>query len=505
MSLSEQFERKQRKRQHQPERQRQRQQPTSNPAWDSDRSFVDRNQLKEPLIGNKNSAPQEDDDSVRNKTEDPYHRVRQTFKDASTRSLASLRSIESGELSIDSDRHASYSKMQDDGAFDMKSNDKGDDEYVWDDSNATDKFDTLISDELLEQTVDTCAYCTIIATRVSHTRCYTIFYMLLFALGISSAILSMLTIVADKDPDDRSSFFFAIYGALLVLFSLDVLIRFLASGWTRFRRRHLNLLDITMLVVAFSALGIDLYDTIVGKDTERKSGVFGKPAMFADELIVILLTLLIFTRVLALGCQHVQQIEELSIGMDDVVMGSSYDFGEDTEFTHGQQGQVRADTSTSSLLSSEGSQYNYFSSHQRKRSGSRNSNNSQGEESRTSVKDKLSERQQGPRRSLLGYAQPLRYVKEGSTSMARNEAFDSVKFTSHRQLSGPLSPVPELAADTVVHDNFDSPVQGAARVRNGSATSHDGSHRSRSSTGSLLDVDVAPGSDILTILRTPVG
>ena len=191
--------------------------------------------------------------------------------------------------------------------------------------------------------------------------------------------------------------------------------------------------------------------------------------------------------------------------MDDVVMGYNFDSDDDGEFMQDRQGQIAADTSTSSLLSSEGSQYNYFSSHQRKRSGSENSRNSQGEESRTSIQERVSEQRQGSRRSLLGYAQPLRHFSGESTSMARKEAFGSVKFTSHRQLSGPLSPVPELAADTFINNNFDSTVQGAGRIRNGSTTSQNGSHRSRSSTGSLLDVDVTPGSDILTILRTPIG
>ena len=190
--------------------------------------------------------------------------MRQTFANASSRSLLPFSRLWGTQLQLAAEAFG-LGGSNDGGA--------GNRDGMVGSPESGDKFDTLISDELRTDG-GPCAYCTIIAARVSHTRCYTAFYLVLFVLGTVAAIVSMMTIVQDENPETRGVIFFVSYGGLLLLFAFDVIVRLLASGWKRFRRRHLNCLDLTVLVIALAAVGVDIYDTVHYQGAPRKPGVF---------------------------------------------------------------------------------------------------------------------------------------------------------------------------------------------------------------------------------------
>lgn len=180
--------------------------------------------------------------------------------------------------------------------------DGGDSKFEWE----TEKFDDLLVQQLDDQTVDTCSYCTILAKRVSHTRCYTLFYLALLALGSFSLALSLETVLNEERPRDRGVSFYLCYGGLLLLFCIELTVRLLASG-RRFWTRQLNILDVAMFGLSIIALGLDIYPFDMRTrpaGTSNRTVSIDATIMIADTGVLTLNTLLIFTRVIALGCQH---------------------------------------------------------------------------------------------------------------------------------------------------------------------------------------------------------
>jgi hypothetical protein len=145
-----------------------------------------------------------------------------------------------------------------------------------------DRLEENLSKDFADQTGDTCGYCTIIAKRVSHTRCYTSFYLLLFCSGAVAAAVGVLNMVNMTTPDKRGYEFFAVYGGLLFFFSIDITIRFVASGYKRFCRRTFNTVDLFMLIISTAAL---VADAVPFHNDE-----LNKYLMLGDTFVVILMT-----------------------------------------------------------------------------------------------------------------------------------------------------------------------------------------------------------------------
>ena len=269
----------------------------------------------------------EDDGSETNASSyDPYFNVTQAFKDASQKSLKSLRSSrESSSENVTLDVPTKLSSTI---------------------ANAGgNRVDDAFSEEFTDQTGESCDYCSTIAKRVSHTRCYTSFYLLLFALGAVAAIVAVINLVNESRPKERGLEFFATYASLLLLFAVDIIIRFLASGCRFFCRRRANGVDLFMLLISIVALAMDI--------VPFQNIKLNQYIMLGDTCVVVLMTLLIFTRVVVLGCQHAQNIGELSGGAQDVIL-----------YNHASSSGGRLEASSKS---ENYTSYNYYASHRKHR------------------------------------------------------------------------------------------------------------------------------------------
>ena len=202
---------------------------------------------------------------------DPHFNAAQAFRDASQKSLRSLRSSRSSSEAADSfseRRHSGYKR-------DFHNS------LEWG-TTGGDHLEENLSKDFADQTGDTCGYCTIIAKRVSHTRCYTSFYLLLFCSGAVAAAFGVLNMVNMTKPDKRGYQFFAVYGGLLFFFIVDITIRLVASGYKRFCRRTFNSVDLFMVIISTAALVADA--------VPFHSDELNKYLMFGDTFVVVLMT-----------------------------------------------------------------------------------------------------------------------------------------------------------------------------------------------------------------------
>ena len=145
---------------------------------------------------------------------------------------------------------------------------------------------------LFDQIIDTCEYCSFLPHGL-----YTFFYLILFSLGVAAAAVGVLDIMHEKKPQERGYLFFATYGSLLCLLWVDVGLRLLASGGATFCHRTSNNVDVFMLVVGSLGLGMDILEPFHEDRIE-------KFIMLSDTCVVVLVSLVLFTRVVVLGCQN---------------------------------------------------------------------------------------------------------------------------------------------------------------------------------------------------------
>lgn len=304
---------------------------------------------------------------------DPYFNATKAFKDASQKSLQSLRErtrSELDELAKSSNQSPSKKVTWDESTFienmgrrhvdqydhlrrqqgrqQAIANKREDEALVWGEFEEP----TSSYKEFAEQTVDTCGYCSILASRVAHTRCYTAFYLTLFFLGAVAGVVAILAIVHNKKPEERSYLFFATYGTLLLLFFIDISIRLMASGCRRFCRRTFNTMDVFMFVVSISGLILDI--------VPFHDGDLDRSMMLSDTCVVVLVTLVIFTRVVVLGCQHVHTVNNV----DQVIMNGTAEGSNLPSPDHYRNvPQYEPPTIKNMTLTQDYSNNNYYRSH----------------------------------------------------------------------------------------------------------------------------------------------
>ena len=305
-------------------------------------------ELRAPIVDSSNNF-EEDQDNYNhhnNNTYDPYFNATQAFQDASQKSLKSLKNLRDSSSEIQSDirdnARDSYNSME------------------WNTSK-DETGDLFLANDFADQTNDTCGYCQILANRVRITRCYTCFYLLLFGLGAAVSILAVNGVVHEKKKFGLQ--FFATYAVLLFLFGVEIVIRFMASKCQRFCHRNFNVIDVCMLSISLITLSMDI--------VPFTNETINKYIMFSDTCVVVLVTLLIFTRVVVLGCQQHEVVGELE--HQDVLMYNNVSAADDLE--RGDSSIITtANNKANNKANDEKKQmeryetYDYYASHRKHRS-----------------------------------------------------------------------------------------------------------------------------------------